>query len=74
MQDLHQRRKAALNYHREEFKRTHSNDGVTATATAAAASDDKHAEDEIDGTLITLQFEKDRVTSVEFSCFCRFYV
>ena len=54
MQDLHQRRKAALNYHREEFKRTHSNDGVTATATAATASDDKHAEDEIDGTLITL--------------------
>ena len=70
MQDLHQRRKAALNYHREEFKRTHSNDGVTATATAAAAaSDDKHAEDEIDGTLITLQFEKDRVASVACSCF-----
>ena len=68
MQDLHQRRKAALNYHREKFKRTHSNDGVTATATAAAAVD-KHAEDEIDGTLITLQFEKDRVASVAFSCF-----
>ena len=54
MQDLHQRRKAALNYHREEFKRTHSNDEVTVTAAEAAASDDKRAEDEIDGTLITL--------------------
>ena len=51
MQEIHQRRKAALHYHREEFKRTHSNDEVT-VATAAAV--DKHAEDEIDGTLITL--------------------
>ena len=49
MQDLHQRRKAALNYHREEFKRTHSNDEVTVTET-----NDKLDEDEIDGTLITL--------------------
>ena len=52
MQDLHQRRKAALNYHREEFERTHRDDEVTFTA--AAASDGKRAEDEIDGTLITL--------------------
>ena len=48
---MHQRRKAALNYHREEFERTRSDDEV---AVAAAAADDKRAEDEIDGTLITL--------------------
>ena len=51
MQEIHQRRKAALHYHKEEFERAHSDDEVT-VATAAAV--DKHAEDEIDGTLITL--------------------
>ena len=51
MQEIHQRRKAALHYHREEFERTHSDDEVTV---AAATAVDKHAEDEIDGTLITL--------------------
>mgnify|MGYP003541944228 FL=1 len=50
MQEIHQRRKAALHYHREEFERAHSDDEVT----VAAAAVDKHAEDEIDGTLITL--------------------
>ena len=51
MQEIHQRRKAALHYHREEFERAHCDDEVTV---AAAAAVDKHAEDEIDGTLITL--------------------
>ena len=55
MHEIHQRRKAALQYHREEFERAHSDDEVTvAAAAAAAAAVDKHAEDEIDGTLITL--------------------
>ena len=63
MQEIHQRRKAALQYHREEFERTHSDDKVT-----VAAENEKLGEDEIDGTLITLQFEKDDVASVEFSC------
>ena len=49
MQEIHQRRKAALQYHREEFERTHSDDKVT-----VAAENDKLGEDEIDGTLITL--------------------
>ena len=53
MQEIHQRRKAALHYHREEFERAHSDDEVTVAAAATAAVD-KHAEDEIDGTLITL--------------------
>ena len=52
MQEIHQRREAALHYHREEFERAHSDDEVTVAAAAAAV--DKHAEDEIDGTLITL--------------------
>ena len=69
MQEIHQRRKAALHYHKEEFERAHSDDEVTVAAAAAAAAVDKHAEDEIDGTLITLQFEKNRVASVAFSCF-----
>ena len=48
MHEIHQRRKAALHYHREEFQRAHS-DEVTITA-----ANDKLDEDEIDGTLITL--------------------
>ena len=49
MHEIHQRRKAALQYHREEFERTHSDDKVT-----VAAENDKLHEDEIDGTLIAL--------------------
>ena len=50
MQEIHQRRSAALHYHREEFKRVHSDDDeVTVTA-----ANDKLDEDEIDGTLIAL--------------------
>ena len=49
MHEIHQRRKVALQYHREEFERTHSDDKVT-----VAAENDKLGEDEIDGTLITL--------------------
>jgi len=49
MQEIHQRRKAALHYHREEFERTHSVDEVT-----LADAKDKLDEDEIDGTLVTL--------------------
>mgnify|MGYP003502800535 CR=1 FL=1 len=49
IQEIHQRRKAALQYHREEYERTHSDDEVTVTET-----NDKLDEDEIDGTLITL--------------------
>jgi regulator of replication initiation timing len=49
MQEIHQRRKAALHYHREEFKRTHSDGDVT-----VSAENDKLDEDEIDGTLIAL--------------------
>ena len=47
---MHQRRKAALHYHRTEFERTRSDDEVA----VAAAADDKRAEDEVGGTLITL--------------------
>ena len=49
MQEIHQRRKAALHYHRDEFERTHSVDEVT-----LADAKDKLDEDEIDGTLIAL--------------------
>ena len=49
IQEIHQRRTAALQYHREEYERTHSDDEVTVTET-----NDKLDEDEIDGTLITL--------------------
>ena len=49
MQEIHQRRRAALDHHREEFKRTHSDEKGT-----AASENDERGEDEIDGTLITL--------------------
>ena len=47
MQDIHQRRKAALAYHKDEFERAHSADETTAVATNVQRS-----EDEIDCTLI----------------------
>ena len=49
MQEIHRRRRAALNHHREEFERTHSDEKGT-----AASENDERGEDEIDGTLITL--------------------
>ena len=49
MHEIHQRQKVALQYHREEFERKHSDDKVT-----VAAENEKLGEDEIDGTLITL--------------------
>ena len=49
MQEIHQRRKAALHYHKEEFQRIHSDGEVT-----VAAKNDQVGEDEIDGTLIAL--------------------
>ena len=49
MHEIHQRRKAALQYRRDEFERTHGDGKVT-----VAAENDKLGEDEIDGTLITL--------------------
>ena len=49
MQEIHQRRKAALHYHKEEFQRIHSDGEVT-----VAAENEQVGEDEIDGTLIAL--------------------
>jgi len=49
MQEIHQRRKAALHHHREEFERAYSDGKVS-----FAAENDKLGEDELDGTLITL--------------------
>ena len=54
MQEMHQRRKASLHYHREEFERAHSDGEVT-----VAAANDKRGEAEIDGGLIALLFEID---------------
>ena len=44
MQDIHQRRKAALIHHKEEFERSHSADEISAVATNGGLN-----EDEIDG-------------------------
>ena len=49
MQEIHQRRKAALHYHRQDFDRMHSVGKAT-----VAAEKDQVGEDEIDGTLIAL--------------------
>ena len=49
MQEIHQRRKAALHYHRQDFDRMHSVGKAT-----VAAENDQVGEDEIDGTLIAL--------------------
>ena len=46
MQEIHQRRKTALHYHRQDFDRMHSDGEVT-----VAAENDQVGEDEIDGTL-----------------------
>ncbi len=45
-----------MHYHRDEFERPHSVDEVT-----LADAKDKLDEDEINGTLIALYFEKDYV-------------
>jgi regulator of replication initiation timing len=49
MQEIHQRRKAALHYHRQDFDRMHSVGKAT-----VAAENDQVGEDEIDATLIAL--------------------
>jgi regulator of replication initiation timing len=46
MQEIHHRRKVALQHHRQEFDRAHCDDTVP-----VAAENEKLGEDEIDGTL-----------------------
>ena len=41
MQDIDQRRKAALAYHKDEFERTHSASETTAVATNVQRSEDE---------------------------------